>query len=75
MHDSETLSLLNVVHRHYLPYKCLIRLTGTERFLTSHNELLKTLTQKDNKPTAFVCKNRQCSLPVNSPEELEKLLQ
>jgi len=36
--------------------------------------LLADRPLKDGKPTAYVCQNFACLSPVNTPEELERLL-
>ncbi len=62
--DARTRGLLRQVYKRYLPNKVVVCGTGDTL------DLLKGRTQIDNLPTAYVCRNRVCKLPVTSPEEL-----
>lgn len=73
--SQDTKDLLKCVHSHYMPNKVLILCDGKqEGFLASKLSVFKTLERKESKATAYVCENYTCSLPVNSVEELEKIL-
>ena len=73
--SQDTKDLLKCVHSHYMPNKVLMLCDGKqEGFLASKLSVFKTLERKDGKATAYVCENYTCSLPVNSVEELEKIL-
>ncbi|XP_005092543.1 spermatogenesis-associated protein 20 isoform X2 [Aplysia californica] len=74
--DSEdTQNLLKVVHSNFLPNKVLLLSSGqADSFVGHHLEIISQLTKVDGQATAYVCENFACSLPVNSPEELEKQL-
>ena len=72
---ADTKDLLKCVHSHYMPNKVLMLCDGKEdTFLASKLSIFKTLVRKEGKATAYVCENFTCSLPVNSVEELEKIL-
>lgn len=73
--SQDTKDLLKCVHSHYMPNKVLMLCDGKQDgFLASKLSVFKTLERKDGKATAYVCENYTCSLPVNSVEELEKIL-
>ena len=71
----DTKQLLRCVHSHYIPHKVLMLCDGkADGFLASKLNVFKTLERKDNRATAYVCENYTCHLPVNSVEELQKIL-
>ncbi|CAG5131387.1 unnamed protein product [Candidula unifasciata] len=71
----DTKGLIKTLHKHYLPHKVLLVSDGsTDSFLREHVKILSSLVCVDGKATAYVCENFTCSLPVNSCDELEKLL-
>lgn len=73
--SADTKDLLKCVHSHYMPNKVLMLCDGKQdSFLASKLSVYKTLERKDGKATVYVCKDYTCSLPVNSVEELEKIL-
>lgn len=74
--DSEdTKALLKCVHSHYIPNKVLMLCDGNQdNFLASKLSVFKTLERKGGKATAYVCENYTCTLPVNTVEDLEKIL-
>ena len=73
--SQDTKDLLKCVHSHYMPNKVLMLCDGKQDgFLASKLSVFKTLERKDGKATAYVCENYTCSLPVNSVDELEKIL-
>lgn len=45
-----------------------------DNFLASKLSVFKTLERKGGKATAYVCENYTCTLPVNTVEDLEKIL-
>lgn len=69
------MSLLDVVHSHFMPNMILILHDEKEQgFLHSKLEVLKTLHKVNDKSTVYVCENFTCNLPVTSYEKLEELL-
>ena len=71
--NPSTKSLVSEVYRHYLPNRVLLgRSEGNEAL--SHLPLLQGRDQVNRRPTAFVCENYVCQLPVNEPAELAKEL-
>jgi uncharacterized protein YyaL (SSP411 family) len=73
---ADTRALLAVVHRHYLPHKTLVLLAPDEEcgFLGEKAAFFRTLKPIDGQATAYVCEDFACQLPVNRPEDLEKIL-
>jgi uncharacterized protein len=67
-HAEATRALLHVVFRRYFPNKVVA--CGTK----GGSCLLENRPQVDGVPTAYVCENYTCKMPVTAPIELEKLL-
>ena len=65
--DADTALLLSEVSRRYLPNRVLVGLTGETR---SGVPLLEDRGRVDGKPTAYVCENYACNLPVTEPAAL-----
>jgi uncharacterized protein YyaL (SSP411 family) len=60
--------LLRAAHLVYQPNKVMLGVAGpVEPFA-------RTLTAKDNKPTAYVCTGTACQAPTHSGEKLQSLL-
>ncbi|KAK3088527.1 hypothetical protein FSP39_020188 [Pinctada imbricata] len=68
-------SMIDCVASRYIPNKVLIVLDGTSSELQDRVPFLQTLSKVDGKATAYVCENYACSLPVNTVDALQKLLQ
>ena len=69
--DPATKALLEVVHSRFLPNKVMAGAdpaTNTTR--ASLTPLLEGRGLVDNRPTAYVCQNYVCQLPVTEPEAL-----
>jgi uncharacterized protein YyaL (SSP411 family) len=66
--DAKTRELLQEIFHIYLPHKVVACGTGSEPFL------LKGRTQVNSQPTAYVCRNFTCSLPVTTPKKLAESL-
>jgi uncharacterized protein YyaL (SSP411 family) len=62
--QEKTQRLLRTIFSLYLPNKVVACGRSGELFL------LENRSQKDKTPTAYVCQNFTCSLPVTTPEEL-----
>lgn len=73
--DPDLVAMVNSVNSHFLPNKVVIVIhPQTENYLCSKLEFLQTLAKLEGKSTAYVCENYTCSLPVNTVEELDRLL-
>ena len=69
--DAGTDALLSEVSRRYLPNRVLVGSAGSGPAETrSGVPLLEDRDRVDGKPTAYVCENYACSLPVTEPAEL-----
>jgi uncharacterized protein YyaL (SSP411 family) len=71
---ADTQSLLAVVNRHYLPNSVLACGVPGDSDAARQIALLEDRPLKDGKATAYVCHHFACQAPVNTTEELEKLL-
>src|SRR5437588_5134235 len=71
---ADTRSLLEIINEHYLPNSVLAccGTDNTEAIATVPLSAGRPL--KDDKATAYVCENFTCRAPVNTPEELGRLL-
>ena len=68
---AETNALLSEVARRYLPNRVLVGSAGDGTAETrSGVPLLEDRDRVDGKPTAYVCENYACSLPVTEPAAL-----
>lgn len=71
--DNQTQALLDVVRTRFLPGR-ILAVTDTNGSGTSplyrRHEILSRLRTVKGKPTAYVCRNFTCSLPVTEPSEL-----
>jgi len=74
--DSGVQSLLNIVHKHFIPNKILLLADEAEgqQFLVQKLEFLKDMKMQNNNATAYVCENFTCQLPVTTPSDLDDLL-
>ena len=73
--DPATRDLLEVVYSRYLPNR-VVAGTEEEDLMGSHElPLLRYRTKIDGRPTAYVCENYVCQLPVTEPEALAKQLE
>ena len=52
----------------------LVANSNKEGFLYQKLSMLENLERVSGKATAYVCENYSCKLPINSVEELDKLL-
>ena len=76
---ADTRALLAVINHRFLANSVLacaapISQEATETPETGVIPLLENRPMKDQKATAYVCQNFTCLAPVNTPEELERLL-
>ena len=71
--ESDTQDLLSEVYRHHLPNRVLVGLKDGDEPLASV-PLLKNRIKIEGRPTAYVCQNYICQLPVTDPDALAKQL-
>ena len=73
--DSEaTASLVEKVYQDYLPNRVVVGTANAGKDSGSDLPLLHDRKQVGGRPTAYVCENYVCQLPVNEPAELAKQL-
>jgi uncharacterized protein len=74
--DAATQAMLHEVHRHFVPHEVVILADGDagQRFFSDHVEFMKSVTETDGKPTAYVCENFVCQLPTTDLKTLANLL-
>ncbi len=74
--DPATLSILSEIYSRYLPDKVLVLCdVGTvDEQLAGLNQFYRSLSMVDGSPTAYVCENYVCRLPISDPVSLGKLL-
>lgn len=71
--DNQTQALLDVVRTRFLPGRILAVTDtngGGSSPLHRRHEILSRLRPVEGKPTAYVCRNFACSLPVTEPSDL-----
>jgi len=67
-----TKRLLSEVYRSFVPNKVILGINGDAAY--DNFPLAASKNMLDGKPTAYVCKNYTCDLPVNEPTDLFKRL-
>ena len=74
--DAATQAMLREVHRHFVPQEVLILADGGagQRFFGNRVEFMKSVTEIDNQPTAYVCENFVCQLPTTDVKIFANLL-
>ncbi|HYY35465.1 MAG TPA: thioredoxin domain-containing protein, partial [Candidatus Binatia bacterium] len=74
--EGATQAMLREVHRHFVPHEVLILADGgaDQRFFSERVEFMKSVTEMDGKPTAYVCENFVCQLPTTDLKTLANLL-
>ncbi len=70
----DTRALLEVVNTRYLPNSILACASLEDTVSIQSIPLLADRPMKDHKATAYVCQNFACQAPVNTPEDLDRLL-
>ena len=72
--DAKT--LLEEVHRHFIPNKILILADGGDgqKFFSEKNEAIGAMSPINGKPAAYVCENFTCKAPVTDSKALRELL-
>jgi uncharacterized protein YyaL (SSP411 family) len=73
--QSDTQSMLRLVHESYLPNKILLVIDPTRDNADAFAHLpVDEMTQLEGKATAYVCHNFACSAPTTTPDALAELL-
>lgn len=74
--EPHTQAMVREVHSHFIPGKVLLLADGEsgQKYLESNVDFLGTVTMLDGKPTAYVCENFTCQLPVNDTDKLREQL-
>jgi uncharacterized protein len=72
--EAGTRALLSEVARRYLPNAVVLLKDGDDGELEKIAPFVQVLGMKDSRPTAYVCRDHSCQLPVTDPSELGKLL-
>jgi len=68
--------LLAEARRHYLPQMVVIQIADKDSrdYFAERHAVIASLPPKAAKPTAYLCENFACRLPVTEPEELRAIL-
>lgn len=68
--------MIQVVREHLIPGKVLFvaNENDTENILFRKNIFIGKMKALNGKATAYLCRNRVCSLPVTEPTQLAQLL-
>ena len=74
LREADTRNLLDVINDRYLPDSVLACAAPNDTVAIQTIPLLADRPLKGGKATAYVCQNFACLSPVNTPEELERLL-
>jgi hypothetical protein len=67
--DSATIALMQIVNGGFFPNKVLVGADSADDAGKYGLPLLEARGMVDGKPTAYVCQNYACQLPVTTPEE------
>jgi uncharacterized protein YyaL (SSP411 family) len=70
-------AMLAEANRTYLPHMTVILIADAEtrEYFAQRHSIVAHLPEKVAEPTAYVCENYVCQLPVTRPDALRKLLQ
>jgi uncharacterized protein YyaL (SSP411 family) len=68
--------LLNEARRRHLPQLVVIQIGNKEsrEFFASHHPVIANLPASPAEPTAYLCENFACRLPVTDPKQLGNML-
>ena len=74
--SGRTMEFLDEIARHFLPNKVILSADGGvgQSFLSERLPFIASMAAKDDLPTAYVCENYKCEMPVNDIEQLAMLL-
>src|SRR6202021_1135752 len=72
----EMAELLRVIRKRYLPNKVVLLADGGgQNWLSQHIEAVRLMAPVEGQPTAYVCRNFACELPVTEGERFSELLE
>jgi len=68
--------LLAEARRHYLPQMAVIRIADEESraYFATRHAVIENLPASPPEPTAYLCENFACQLPVTKPEDLREII-
>ena len=69
--DPRTSALVQATYRHYLPNRNLVRIDPSEPASRELPKLIAEGKAAMEKPVAYFCRDRTCSLPLEDPSALE----
>jgi uncharacterized protein len=74
---AETRALLAALHARFLPNRIVLLVNGEDArsFLAGYLPSVENMAAIGGKPTAYVCENYACQLPVTDGEQFRQLLQ
>jgi uncharacterized protein YyaL (SSP411 family) len=69
-------AMLAEANRTYLPHMTVLLIADAEarEYFAQRHSIVAHLPEKVAEPTAYVCENYVCQLPVTRPDALRKLL-
>lgn len=70
----DTKNMLKALRKEFIPNKVVIFRPEEESEITRISDYSKSLSSKDGKATAYVCRNFSCNLPVTEPGKMLELL-
>jgi uncharacterized protein len=75
--QAEMVELLRVIRKRYLPNKVVLLADGGggQNWLSQHIEAVRLMAPVKGQPTAYVCRNFACELPVTEAEHFAELLE
>lgn len=76
--DPNMVTFQKIVSRVFMPNK-LVALAKPDGYVSSHNSIIKQITEQRAKnsiykPTAYICDNFTCGLPIYNVEQLKQTL-
>jgi uncharacterized protein YyaL (SSP411 family) len=73
----EMAELLRVIRQRYLPNKVVLLADGGggQNWLSQHIEAVRLMAPVEGQPTAYVCRNFACELPVTAAEQFAEVLE
>ena len=72
--DREVLDMIGEIWRRFMPNKVLLHITEASRRVRELAPYTKNMIAVEGKPTAYICRNRVCDLPIMGVERLSKVL-
>ncbi len=74
--DPRLAALLAEAHRRYLPQLIVLQIADAESrdYFAPRHSVIENLPAQAAEPTAYLCENFACQLPVTEPEELRKII-